>query len=164
MVHIPNLTKELYTAGSRHTAPLPKLIKSHVDGQNFDFEWKAKGSQGKSYEVWARGCIKNKSWKGMSLYCECPDYGEQYFNTEETGWRILYVCKHLKAALDSVCDNQPAKGRERKAQKTQKEKVVAVKRKDEESLTNSEAAAGAKTRREEKGQEEDPHKRHYKRR
>jgi len=84
----------------------------------------------------------------MSLYCECPNYGEQDFNTEETGWRILYVCKHLKAALDSVCDNQPAKGRERKAQKTQKEKV----------------AAGAKTRREEKGQEEDPHKRHYKRR
>jgi len=114
--------------------------------------------------VWARGFVKNNSWKDMSLYCECPNYGEQDFNTEETGWRILYVCKHLKAALDSVCDNQPAKGRERKAQKTQKEKVVAVKRKDEESLTNSEAAAGAKTRREEKGQEEDPHKRHYKRR
>jgi hypothetical protein len=41
----------------------------------------------------------------MQVFCSCPNYEEQDLSTTESGWRILYVCKHLKAALDSVCDD-----------------------------------------------------------
>jgi len=127
---IPRLTSRLYTAGTRHAAPVPKLIQSNVntaDG-SFDFEWEARGSE--VYHVTANGRLDNNNdggggscWKGMSaVHCTCPSFEEQDLATTDSGWRVLYVCKHLKAALDSVCDQNADQTKRAKEAATEKPK------------------------------------------
>lgn len=40
----------------------------------------------------------------MRVHCTCPSYTYQDPATSDAGRQILCVCKHLKAALDNVCD------------------------------------------------------------
>jgi len=96
------------------------------DDGSFDFEWKATGSQ--VYNVSASGKLMpaenntNIGWKGMQVNCSCPNYEEQDLSTTNSGWRTLYVCKHLKAALDSVCDGKAGTSTDRKpAEKKRKQ-------------------------------------------
>ena len=108
---IPNLTPDLYRAGSRYQTDVPELIRSEVDKDgSFDFEWTAAGSNGNTYDVTASGKLDvnttaSQRWKGMNVHCTCPSFEDQDLATTDSGWRVLYVCKHLKAALDSVCDD-----------------------------------------------------------
>ena len=109
---IPNLTADLYRAGSRYRADIPELIRSEVDEDgSFYFEWTAAGSSGNDYDVTASGKLDvntkvSQRWKSMNVHRTCPSFEEQDLATTESGWRILYVCKLLKAALDSVCDDK----------------------------------------------------------
>lgn len=116
MTPIPGLVKDAYTAGSRHTAETPQLIKSNIDDIEFDFEWKASGSR--VYSVIAKGSlvIKDFDSKGKPIFdhnnfhvtCSCPDGSRQREqNCIQPG--KLYVCKHAKAALDSVIDTDTEK-------------------------------------------------------
>mmetsp|Transcript_43105 Transcript_43105/g.84703 ORF Transcript_43105/g.84703 Transcript_43105/m.84703 type:complete len:305 (+) Transcript_43105:111-1025(+) len=111
---IPGLIRELYFAGSRHTASTPDLIRSNVDGKAIDFEWKATGSD--VYKVVANGLIDIIEWdrEGMPRFdsdlfqvtCSCPDGARQRVTSNDSG--KLYVCKHAKSALDSAIDASAA--------------------------------------------------------
>jgi len=110
---IPGLVHEAYLAGSRHTAVTPTLIKSEVDGDEVDLKWEAIGSS--VYSVTASGSLVITGWaNGKPKYdynrfhvlCSCPDGVRQH---ESSSAERLYVCKHAKSALDSVCDREAAK-------------------------------------------------------
>ena len=133
---IPNLTPDLYRCESRNTAAVPKQITATVqeDGR-FDFEWRAKGSSNVTYGISACGKLDARKsvqvrWKDMQVHCSCPNFDDQDLATEETGWRILFVCKHLKAALDSVCDNQekskPCAAKKNKAKPNQQAAIAST--------------------------------------
>lgn len=101
---IPGLVKDAYVAGSWHTAGTPELLKSDVNGTSVDFRWQAIGSS--VYTITAKGevhmtgsILDNKVFK---VVCSCPDGDRQRDATRSSN--KLYVCKHAKAALDSVLD------------------------------------------------------------
>lgn len=114
---IPGLFSEVYTPGSRHIAPTPQLRTSNVDGNEVYFEWIASGSN-MMYHVTAKGSIVISSWDGrgcpifdrnaFSVVCSCPD-GDRQNVANSTSLHTLSVCKHAKAALDSVCDPNATK-------------------------------------------------------
>lgn len=106
---IPGLFKEVYVAGSRHSAGAPELIRSNVDDDNtVSFEWKAVGSS--VYTIIAKGSVTIVGWDvhghpkfdSFEVECSCPDGERQRTISQQRG--KLYVCKHAKAALDSVVD------------------------------------------------------------
>lgn len=122
---IPGLVREAYTAGSRHAAGTPTLVKSNIDGNTVDFEWEAMGSS--VYSVTAKGSLVISDWVNCEpvydcnkfcVICSCPDGVRQHENTLCSPDR-LYVCKHAKSALDSVCDPEAGKS-------TQANKVAMV--------------------------------------
>jgi hypothetical protein len=73
---IPGLIKEAYTAGSRHTAGTPAIIKSNVEGKNLgDFEWSAMGSS--IYSITAKGSLVSTGWDERG---DCPRFDRYTFN------------------------------------------------------------------------------------
>jgi hypothetical protein len=132
---IPGLVREAYTRGSWHSAAIPELIKSNVEGNEVDFAWKAVGSS--IYSVTAKGSLVTTDWdasgpkfdrKKFTVICSCPDSaGQNERNTMSID--TLYVCKHAKAALDSVCDPEATKNIvEIKEAKIQEQKVHQAER------------------------------------
>ena len=102
---IPGLVRGDYVAGSRHTAGTPQLIRSEVnDGdESVDFRWQAVGSS--IYTVTAQGALtgSDDGVNDFKVICSCPDGDSQRAASRTSNRR--YVCKHAKAALDSVIDN-----------------------------------------------------------
>jgi len=93
--------REVYIAGSRHSANTPQLIRSEVnDDTSVDFEWQAVGSS--IYRVTAKGMLTGSSIDAFKVVCSCPD-GDRQRDASRIS-KKLYVCKHGKAALDSVID------------------------------------------------------------
>ena len=69
---IPGLVREVYIAGSRHSANTPQLIRSEVnDDTSVDFEWQAEGSS--IYRVTAKGMLTGSSIDAFKVVCSCPD-------------------------------------------------------------------------------------------
>ena len=69
---IPGLVREVYIAGSRHSANTPQLIRSEVnDDTSVDFEWQAVGSS--IYRVTAKGMLPGSSIDAFKVVCSCPD-------------------------------------------------------------------------------------------
>lgn len=103
-------------AGSRYDAPTPKLIRSEIgEGSAVNVEWEASGSS--TYQVTAKGSVVIASWDKsgnpvfqadptdvgcLRVTCSCPDGQRQRVSSLSS--RKLVVCKHAKAALDSVLD------------------------------------------------------------
>lgn len=94
-----------------HSAGTPELIRSEVvNGTVVDFQWRAVGSA--VYSVTAKGEIQqvDTDSNGTPLFdtnsfrvvCSCPDGDRQQLESRSSN--ELYVCKHGKAALDSVLD------------------------------------------------------------
>ena len=117
---IPGLVREVYEAGSRHTAGTPTLISSNVDKNTneVDFTWKAVGSS--IYSVTVKGSVVIKEWDDqgpkfdyskLTVVCSCPDGSHQNATNESISDK-LRVCKHAKSALDSACDPEATKSLE----------------------------------------------------
>mmetsp|Transcript_36823 Transcript_36823/g.66210 ORF Transcript_36823/g.66210 Transcript_36823/m.66210 type:complete len:303 (-) Transcript_36823:195-1103(-) len=132
---IPGLVKEAYTPGSRHSVGTPELIKSNVKCDEVDFAWKAVGSS--IYSVTAKGSLVITAWDNRGpkydgnkfiVLCSCPD-GVRQNEQNTTSIDTLYVCKHAKAALDSVCDPEAKKViGEKKEVMVQKQKELQAER------------------------------------
>lgn len=124
-VIIPGLVRNMYTAGSRHEARTPPtLVKAVIHHQQssegcsstLDYEWKAHGSS--VYTVTAKGSLHliDQVNDGTPMYdsnkfsvmCSCPDGVYQQARNLQSTTDQLYVCKHAKSALDSVCDPEAA--------------------------------------------------------
>ena len=86
MTSIPGLVKDAYHAGSRHPAGTPALIKSDIDGNEFNFAWKASGSS--VYSVIAKGSLvvvdydsngrPKFDYNKFHVTCSCPDGERQH--------------------------------------------------------------------------------------
>lgn len=104
---IPGLVKEAYIPGSWHTAGTPELIRSVVNGNEVDFEWRAVGSS--VYSITAKGAVRllksgapTYDANSFKVVCSCPDGDRQQIVSRSSN--KLYVCKHARASLESVLD------------------------------------------------------------
>lgn len=139
---IPGLVKSVYNAGSRHSAPVPTRVRSDVQESISDFEWEAEGNS--VYRVTAKGSIVAKSesdtafdFNAFRVNCTCPDGARQSLLSLQT--KRLYVCKHAKAALDSVIDPGAEKAlHARRQEQIEQAKITRAKRAEEEKRIKEE--------------------------
>jgi hypothetical protein len=111
---VPGLTNEHFINGGFRIRHEPILIKAkvHKNAGHFHLEWKATGTHGKTYKLWAKGNIlrdanlnhRCPNWWGFRTHCSCVNYWKQVSQTLSTGHRKNYVCKHLATALSQVVD------------------------------------------------------------
>lgn len=104
---IPGLTIRCFQAGSVHTVPPPKLVRSSIDEDgSFIFSWSATGSSNKEqvYALSARGNLTHPdpNQRCFSVDCHCPSFAHQPA-VDKVVPKVL--CKHLHAALLSVVDD-----------------------------------------------------------
>jgi hypothetical protein len=126
---IPGLVRGAYIAGSRHSADTPELIHSKVNGNAVDFKWEAVGSS--VYTITAKGevqCTATSHAKSLKVVCSCPDGARQELISRKSR-ELLYVCKHAKAALDSVLDDAANDKKENREAAVAQNKKEAEKRK-----------------------------------
>mmetsp|Transcript_20682 Transcript_20682/g.44925 ORF Transcript_20682/g.44925 Transcript_20682/m.44925 type:complete len:304 (+) Transcript_20682:32-943(+) len=140
---IPGLVRGVYSAGSRHSAPVPTLVRSDVEESISDFEWEAHGSQ--TYKITAKGSIVMKvesdtvafDFTTFRVNCTCPDGDRQSLLSLQT--KRLYVCKHAKAALDSVIDPSAEKAQHtRRQEQMEQAGIVRARRAAEEKRIEEE--------------------------
>ena len=108
---IPGLKTEFYLCTSSHIADSVELKLASSTGNHVDYRFLAHGSAAYSYSISVVGEVQTLAsatgnvvfdTDSLQVACKCPSF--KSIQNHKLGGKLI-VCKHLKAALDSVAEN-----------------------------------------------------------